>query len=562
MPRNRPSPSSPSASSPSGAGSPELSAGAKALLAAREAQAIRDALSVCILERDHGVPLPESAGEPRKITAQAMCDALRSFDRWDLLAEHLGISDADIPAENRDRPIAGTAVFDPPAYPDRYGRGVDLATVAYCTAILGVAAHLLVTPESIDANIEGLHEHWLRRDPHGKHPVVCIQDHCIRLVREPIQTDTRKRGILPSAVTGVPSMLFLPLGERGDLPGAFGRGRGTGSGGGSGGSSLDKLAAEQAHLPGLVESRSSVVESFPLRVYDRVAPTRHTSRTAPLLLRTLLEILTAVPIELRRYEQTVEIPARTLMAQIWAGRIDHPAHQFAILQSLLRMVRSIEIDVGVDAVDLYQPVGFRTLPKTIDGVFRGYVHAIPGHTSPGGGLFSRALLRQFGVESYRLYRGYLGLVALRNKYQTQKGKIMPPFVPEVHRDPATKAILDLHGKPIRVRAGKQKGRLVTDWTHDLAREFGWTGREVPNPQRRLMPWLDTRDLVSLFSDADYAEASPASQRKLAQRTREVIAEIQARGIVIVEREHPGAPTERAKGRYKLFLTDLARGSDS
>lgn len=390
------------------------------------------------------------------------------------------------------------------------------------------------SPCDLAAGAVWIHERWAaKRDSRLPHPIgPLVESARDRAVT--VAPDRKPIGIMPSASTGVPNVLFHAHELTDDE--AYG-----------GGAVTDLSFADAGYLPGLEPQPSAIVPCYPVAVFDRTADRATIRGAAPVFLRVLHELVTAVPLRDRGDDVRIAKPARELMAGVWAGDLSHPARKLRVLRYALFQAHNARLDCG----DVeWAPVTVKAMPKHPDAPVIVDIEKAPGASAGSGGAFSRAVLRGF-AGSFTLYRGYLGLVGLRNKYGTHRGKLMPTYVPDVTTD-ASGAVLDVTGNPIV----DSKGRPVRSRWHPLAKAKAWTARRIVNPAIP-MPWLDDDDLLRLFMPPIPRDAT--NPRIYLKRARAAVDDLERKGFVVVIRECPDAPTQRGKGRYRIYLTELPDG---
>lgn len=388
----------------------------------------------------------------------------------------------------------------------------------------------------IRSDVETLHDRWLRAglsaDAHPLRPLIAAWQ------QRPAPTDPDRKGngILPqslSSVRGIHLVEHAP--DQGELPDTSG-----------------PLTArpEQGWLPGMEPPPSKLVPALPLLAFDLGGGiSLAKGRGAPVALRLFTEALLMVPLGARCGAVRIERTARELIAELWPNqrpRWRGMRGKGTVLRNALYAVHTAMVPYDGD---YWVPIVVRRWPSGLDGTAIFDVE-MPGN-SDRGPLVHKPTLRLQGVRSAPAYRAYLGLCALRNRYATHKGRILPAKVPEVLRD-RSGALLDSLRRIVLGRGGSP----VKHWNDPRAVR---TGVYLSNEEMwRRLPWLDDRDLVALcYPDIP---RGTASWRKALQRSKATLLQLQSEELVEVRREFPrgaaaGARRPDLQGRWKIALTD-------
>ena len=381
-------------------------------------------------------------------------------------------------------------------------------------------------------DVAKLHAEWraIAASTRGKHPLGPL----IRAWQQrptPVDPDRRQNGILPQPLASVRGVRVVERSsEQDNLPDTTGV--------------LKAPGPEQAWLPGMEPPPSKLVPALPLLAFDLGGGiSLAKGRGAPVALRLFTEALLMVPRGGRGGAVRIEKPARELIAELWPNRRPMWGGKQGRGAALRKALYSVHTAMVPYDGDYWIPVVVRRLPSGLDGTVILDVE-MPGGSDKGP-LVHKPTLRLQGVRSAPAYRAYLGLCALRNRYATHKGRILPPRVPEVLRD-RSGALVDVRG---RIVTGP--GRIpVKHWNDPRAVR---TGRFLPNEEMwKRLPWLDNWDLIALcYPDVPQA---PVSTRKALQRSKATIQVLESDGLVLVRRERPSAPKGR-EGRWKIALSD-------
>ena len=276
-------------------------------------------------------------------------------------------------------------------------------------------------------------------------------------------------------------------------------------------------------LPGIEPLRPSPVPVLPLVMpYEAAGGSSMTrGRGAALPLRLFVEVLMAVPPELRRTDNgpptSVTCQLRQLAAALWPrgwqrGR-DWPKLA-AGLGELSRLGVEWELPSGQGGV--WIPVTVRSFPRVgamLDDVCRFEVLLPPG--SGSGPLVDRTHTRLLGLDSAPAFRLYLALCWYWDHHGTVAGRLIGPTVPEVRRN-AEGYVLDARGEVVTERGGRPSRRA----THPRAVQIG--GR-APNPAADRFPALSPDDLaVMAYSPRDLAKPKTSTRRTQRQRAGEAL----------------------------------------
>ncbi len=287
----------------------------------------------------------------------------------------------------------------------------------------------------------------------------------------------------------------------------------------------DRFQTEPASetLPGIEPLRPSPVPVLPLVMpYEAAGGSSMTrGRGAALPLRLFVEVLMAVPPELRRTDNapptSVTCKLRQLAAALWPrgwqrGR-DWPKLA-AGLGELSRLGVEWELPSGQGGV--WIPVTVRSFPRAgamLDDVCRFEVLLPPG--SGSGPLVDRTHTRLLGLDSAPAFRLYLALCWYWDHHDTVAGRLIGPTVPEVRRN-AEGYVLDARGEVVTERGGRPSRRA----THPRAVQIG--GR-APNPAADRFPALSPDDLaVMAYSPRDLAKPKTSTRRTQRQRAGEAL----------------------------------------
>ena len=96
------------------------------------------------------------------------------------------------------------------------------------------------------------------------------------------------------------------------------------------------------------------------------------------------------------------------------------------------------------------------------------------------------------------------------------------------------------------------GISIKHWSNKRAVR---TGKQLRNPALDRLPWLADADLVALcYPNTDLRLSTPL--RRYVQLSKQAIRKMEVIGIVRIEREFSQGVSERAKGRWRVILTEL------
>lgn len=394
--------------------------------------------------------------------------------------------------------------------------------------------HLPLMHSVICSEIENLHYRWAQ-NPSGKHPLGSLI-HAWQHQPVNVEPDKRDKAIMPSQAQSVRRVTVEPRDGSVDTTTLFDTSDYYPTDGNLG--AMDG----QAWLPGFEPPSSDLVPSLPLVLYDIAGGTSLArGRGAPLALRVFVEVALAVPLNQRSWRSRMPVPIRDLIRWCWPGGWHSLKRDGPKLARALRQVDTARIpwDGGY-----WRPLSITNLPHNIDDTVVFDIEMPPG--SGRGPMVYRPVLRQLGVNSAPAYRAYLGLCELRNRYLTHGGKLIAPTVPEVRRHQSG-ALIDSCGE---VLTGKG-GIPIKHWSDQRAIR---TGRRIRNPALDRLPWLSDNDLATLCYPA--MPKASRNPRMYTQRAKAVLKKMKQADCLRIEREHPCARSEKARGRWRIVLTEL------
>lgn len=243
----------------------------------------------------------------------------------------------------------------------------------------------------------------------------------------------------------------------------------------------------------------------------------------PFPLRLHTELLLSYPYELRSAGKArIVVTIQDLIDFLGLKRFRFDTHYIPLVRGLF----------AIDALRLVYPdgatwrlVGITGTPRPDPAAEITVDIALP----PGeiqGALIHRPTLREYGPQSERLFRAWLGVSEYWNRHGMQRGKLIRATRPQVERneagyvtDTAGNVLATLKGRPQRSANDPRAIR---------------TGQAEANPARKAYPFLDMEAIRGLVFGPAEPGISKDTRKKHKQRALKTLQEMEADGKVLLE----------------------------
>ena len=368
-----------------------------------------------------------------------------------------------------------------------------------------------------------------------KHPLAALIKGW--LVDRPVPPDKRATAIIPATLSRVRDVVAAPaalfdLPDYEQTPGFAPR------------------PELQGYLPGLAPDHSEWTSPLPLLMWDASTeggPKR--GKGAPLALRTWIEAVLSLPVDMRFVIRVVETEWREftnwMMPNGRYQRADFPS-----IMRALHSVHNLRLPWDQNGVGgLWAAVQVRTFPRAwnaYDSPVRFEVDLPPG-VNDRGPLVYRPALRELGQQSALRYRAYLGLCYQWDRYGARNGRYVQPTRPHLARDRedrilnAKKEIITgKDGQPVWMwtvsgRDGQRKARPEIVPLDAAGNPVALTdAAQERNPAADLYPILSPAQLVELCYSPTQERLTPSAIRSRRERAQDAIRLMAKAGYCIIE----------------------------